>query len=44
MFKNRVLRKIFGRKKDDVRRECGRWHNEGLHDLYLSQDVIGVIK
>ena len=43
MFKNRVLRKIFGCRYE-VTGECQSRHNEGFHDLYLSQNVMGVIK
>jgi hypothetical protein len=44
MFKNRVLRRIFGPRKDE---ETGEWrkpHNEELHDLYSSPNIIRVIK
>jgi hypothetical protein len=34
VFENRVLRKIFGPKGDEVTGEWRRLHNEGLHDLY----------
>jgi hypothetical protein len=33
VFENRVLRRIFGPKKDEVTGEWRRLHNEGLHDL-----------
>jgi hypothetical protein len=44
-FKNRVLRRIFGPKSDEVTRECRKLHNEELHNLnsssqYLSDDKI----
>jgi hypothetical protein len=35
---NRVLRKIFGRKRDEVM-ELGRLHNKELHDLYFVPSV-----
>jgi hypothetical protein len=35
VFKNRVLRKIFGPKRDELTGECKRLHNEELYDLYL---------
>jgi len=34
MFENRVLRRIFGPRRDDVMREWRRLHNEELNDLY----------
>jgi hypothetical protein len=33
VFENRVLRRIFGPKKDEVTGECRKLHNEELHDL-----------
>jgi hypothetical protein len=41
---NRMLRKIFGPKRDDVAVEWRRLHNEELYDLYFSPNVIRVIK
>jgi hypothetical protein len=38
-FDNRVLRKIFGAKRDEVTREWRRLHNEELCDLYLSPNI-----
>jgi len=40
---NRVLRKIFGPKRDEVTGEWRRLHNEDLHDLYFSS-LFHVIK
>jgi hypothetical protein len=37
VFENRVLRKIFGPKRDEVTREWRKLHNEELHDLYSSR-------
>jgi hypothetical protein len=34
VFKNRVLRKIFGPKRDEVKGEWIRIHNKELYDLY----------
>ena len=36
VFENRVLRKIFGPNKNEVKGEGGRLHNEELSDLYFS--------
>jgi hypothetical protein len=40
VFENRVLRRIFGPKRDDVTGEWTRLHNEELNDLYYSGDQI----
>jgi hypothetical protein len=42
MFENRVLRRIFGPKRDEVRGE--KLQNEELHDLYISPSIITIIK
>jgi hypothetical protein len=44
VFENRVLRKIFGPKRDEVRREWRKLHNEELRDLYSSLSIIRIIK
>ena len=44
MFENMVLRRIFGRRKDEVTREWRRLHNEKLNDLYSSPNIVRVIK
>ena len=44
MFDNRVLRRIFGPKRDDVTGEWRKLHNEELNDLYCSSNIIRVIK
>jgi hypothetical protein len=44
MFENRVLRRIFGPKRNEVTGEWRRLHNEELNDLYLSPNIIRVIK
>jgi len=40
-FENRVLRRIFGSKRDEVRGEWRQLHNEELNDLYSSQILFG---
>jgi hypothetical protein len=37
VFENRVLRRIFGPKRDEVMGEWRKLHNEELRDLYLRQ-------
>jgi len=44
VFENRVLRRIFGPKKDEVTREWRKLHNEELNDLYCSPNIVRVIK
>ena len=44
MFENRVLRRIFGPKRNEVTGEWRKLHNEELHDLYCSPNIIWVIK
>jgi len=44
VFENRVLRKIFGPKRDEATGESRILHNEELNDLHYSPDVIQVIK
>jgi hypothetical protein len=44
MFGNRALRRIFGPKRAEVKGGCRRQHNEELHNLYASPNVIGIIK
>jgi hypothetical protein len=43
-FDNRVLRRIFGPKRDEVTGESRKLYNEELHDLYSSPNIVWVIK
>ena len=44
VFENRVLRKIFGPKREKVTGEWRRLHNKELYDKYFSPIIISVIK
>jgi hypothetical protein len=44
VFENRVLRRIFGPKRDEVTGGWRKLHNEELHGLYSSPSVVRVIK
>jgi hypothetical protein len=44
MFENRVLRRIFGPKRDDVTEEWRKVYNEELNDLCCSSNIVWVIK
>ena len=44
IFENKVLRRIFGLKRDEVTREWRKLHNEELNDLYCSPNIVRVIK
>jgi hypothetical protein len=44
MFENRVLRRIFGPKRDEVTGKWRRLHNKELNALHSSPNVIRVIK
>jgi hypothetical protein len=39
MFENRLLRRMFGSKKNEVRGEWRRLHEEELHDPYCSPNI-----
>jgi len=43
MFEIRVLRRIFGPKREEVTGEWRKLHNEGLNDLYCSPNIVRVI-
>jgi hypothetical protein len=44
VFENRVLRRIFGPKRDDVTGDWRKLHNEELHNLYSSPNIIRMMK
>jgi hypothetical protein len=44
LFQNRVLRRIFGPKRDEVMGWWRKLHNDELHDLYSSPSIIRIIK
>ena len=44
MFENKVLRRIFGPRRDEVTGEWWRVQNEELNDLYCSSNIVRVIK
>jgi hypothetical protein len=44
VFENRVPKRIFGPKKDEVMVGWRKLHNEELHDLYFSPSMIRIIK
>ena len=44
VFENRVLRRIFGAKRDEVTGEKRKLHNEELNDLHCSPNIVRVIK
>jgi hypothetical protein len=44
VFENRVLRRIFGPKRDEMTREWRKLHNKYLHDLYSLPSITTIIK
>jgi hypothetical protein len=44
VFENRVLRRIFGPRRDEVREGWRKLHNEVLRDMYSSPSIIRMIK
>jgi hypothetical protein len=44
VFENRVLRRVFGPKRDEVTGEWKKLHNNELNDLYSSPNIVRVIK
>jgi hypothetical protein len=44
VFENKVIRRIFGAKRDEVTRGKRKLHNEELHNLYSTPNIIRMIK
>jgi hypothetical protein len=44
VFENRVLRRIFGPKRDEEKGGWRKLHNEELHNLYFPPSIIRIIK
>jgi len=44
VFENRVLKRVFGPKRDEVTWEWRRLHNEELSDLYSLSNIVRVVK
>jgi len=44
VFENRVLRRIFGAKRDEVTEEWRKLHNEEFNVVYSSPNIVRVIK
>ena len=44
VFENRVLRRVFGPKRDEVTGEWRKLHNEELNDLFSSPNIVRVVK
>jgi hypothetical protein len=44
VFENRILRRTFGQKSDEVTADWRKLHNEELHNMYSSLNMIRMIK
>ena len=44
VFENRVLRRVFGPKRDEVTGDWRKLHNEELSDLYALPNIVLVVK
>ena len=44
VFENRVLRRIFGPRRDEITGEWRKLHNEELSDLYSLPNIVRVVK
>ena len=43
VFENRVVRRLFGSKRDEVTGECRKLHNEGFRYLYSLPNIVRVV-
>ena len=44
VFENRMLRRVFGPRRNEVTEKCRKLHNEELNNLYCSPNTVRVIK
>jgi len=44
VFENRVLRRIFGPKKDEVTGECRKLVNEEINNMWSSPNIVWVVQ
>jgi hypothetical protein len=44
VFENRMLRRIFGPRRNEVTKEWKKLHNEELNDLYSTPNIVRVVK
>ena len=44
VFENRVLRRVFGSKRNEVTGEWRKLHNKELYDLYSLPNIVRVVK
>jgi hypothetical protein len=44
VFENRVVRRIFGPKRDEMTGDWRKLHNEELHEVYSSQNIIRMME
>jgi len=44
VYENKVVRRILGRRREEVTGEWKKLHNEELHDLYSAPSIVRVIK
>ena len=44
VFENRLLRRVFGPKRDEVTGEWRKLHNDELRDLYFLPNIVRVVK
>jgi hypothetical protein len=44
VFENRVLRRIFGPRRNELKREWRKLHNDELHNVYSSSSVMRMVK